>query len=108
MTVLLLKYLRYLLAVEVDRIERIAPLSGIPVLDARLLFPAADCLALVVMKNGRLLPATRVLGMGECPAVQTVPPFLAAALKSNPFAGFFASDGKLYGLLGQEFLGPKE
>jgi hypothetical protein len=108
MTVLLLQYLRYLFAVEVDRVERIAPLGDLSPLDARLIFPAANCLTLVLLKNGRLLPATRVLDMRECPAVQTAAPFLAAALKSNPFAGFFVSDDKLYGLLGRDFLEPKE
>jgi hypothetical protein len=108
MTVLLLQYLRYLLAVEVDLVERIAPLGDVSRFDARLLFPAADCPTLLRMKSGRLLPATRVLGMGECPAVQMAPPFLTAALNSNPFAGFFARDNKLYGLLGRDFLEAKE
>ncbi len=108
MNVLLLEYQNTRLAVDLLRVRRLVRREDIAPLDPRLLFPSTGGATYVQLENDRLLPVTRVIDIRECPPTQAVPPLLARALKTNPFAGFFACDAKVFGLLGAEFLAQKE
>jgi len=108
MTVLLLEYQSTLLAIDLAQVGRLTQQEGISPFDERLLFPSQGGTTYVQLKNDRLLPASRVIGIHECPAVQAVSPFLAGALKTNPYAGFFHHKDKIFGLLSPDFLAQKE
>jgi len=108
MTVLLLEYQSTLLAIDLAQVGRLVLREGISPVDDRLLFPSQGGTTYVQLKNDRLLPASRVIGIHECPTVQSVSPFLAGALKTNPFAGFFHCKDKVFGLLSPDFLAKKE
>lgn len=118
MNLLLLRYSRYRLALDMRRVARVLPRDEVPPLrdpeathgstiqgDPRWLLDPGPARMAVVLTSGRILPASEIETTSDFPE-PLVPanPFLRGCCRSSLVDGFAIVSGRVYGVLSDPFL----
>lgn len=105
MNLMLLRYARYRLALDMRRVARVQPLAAGARRDPRWLLDLGPARLTVLLTNGRILPASEI---------ETTTDYLEPLAEANPFfrgcsrspmvGGFAIVGERVYGVLSDQFL----
>ena len=105
MNLVLLRYARYRLALDMRRVARVQPLDAGARLDPRWLLDPGPARVAVLLNNGRILPVSEIETTTDCPEpLAEANPFFRGCSRSPMVGGFAIVSERIYGVLSDQFL----